>query len=99
VPGRFGGAHSSSARPACSTGAAPPPICPARPAPRNDIRPSSSQIRHAQRLLEAIGHPVDRIACGSGSVRRPPSGSAFKHIVGTSPYAYRAAFTARPVNA
>ncbi|MBB5158361.1 transcriptional regulator GlxA family with amidase domain [Saccharopolyspora phatthalungensis] len=51
-----------------------------------------TRIRQAQYLLEATGHPVDRIATQVGFGSPTAFRDRFKRIVGTSPNAYRAAF-------
>jgi transcriptional regulator GlxA family with amidase domain len=51
-----------------------------------------ARIRQAQYLLEATSHPVDRIAGQVGFGSPTAFRDRFKHIVGTSPNAYRAAF-------
>jgi transcriptional regulator GlxA family with amidase domain len=51
-----------------------------------------TRIRHAQQLLEATDHPVDRIAGQVGFSSPTSFRDRFKRIVGTSPHAYRAAF-------
>jgi transcriptional regulator GlxA family with amidase domain len=51
-----------------------------------------SRIRQAQYLLEATGHPVDRIATQVGFGSPTAFRDRFKRIVGTSPNTYRAAF-------
>jgi transcriptional regulator GlxA family with amidase domain len=51
-----------------------------------------ARIREAQYLLEATGHPVDRIATQVGFGSPTAFRDRFKRVVGTSPHAYRAAF-------
>nr|WSZ96676.1 helix-turn-helix domain-containing protein [Streptomyces sp. NBC_00857] len=51
-----------------------------------------ARIRRAQYLLEATGHPVDRIASEVGFGSPTAFRDRFKRVVGTSPHAYRAAF-------
>ncbi|MFQ6395346.1 GlxA family transcriptional regulator [Nocardia sp. KC 131] len=51
-----------------------------------------TRVRHAQYLLEATTHPVDRIAGQVGFGSPTAFRDRFKRIVGTSPHAYRAAF-------
>ncbi|MEV6426435.1 helix-turn-helix domain-containing protein [Nocardia sp. NPDC051463] len=51
-----------------------------------------TRIRHAQYLLEATAHPVDRIAGQVGFGSPTAFRDRFKRIVGTSPNAYRSAF-------
>ena len=51
------------------------------------------RIRQAQYLLESTNHPVDRIATQTGFGSPTAFREHFKRIVGTSPNAYRAAFT------
>ncbi|PXY20703.1 GlxA family transcriptional regulator [Prauserella muralis] len=55
-----------------------------------------SRIRHAQYLLEATDHSVDRIAAQAGFGSPTAFRDRFKRIVGTSPHAYRAAFRRLP---
>jgi transcriptional regulator GlxA family with amidase domain len=50
------------------------------------------RIRQAQYLLEATGHPVDRIAAQVGFGSPTAFRDRFKRIVGTNPHTYRAAF-------
>lgn len=51
-----------------------------------------SRIRQAQYLLEATGHPVDRIAAQVGFGSPAAFRDRFKRIVGTNPHSYRSAF-------
>ncbi|WP_039800029.1 GlxA family transcriptional regulator [Nocardia araoensis] len=51
-----------------------------------------ARIRQAQHLLEATGHPVDRIAGQVGFGSPTAFRDRFKRVVGTSPHSYRAAF-------
>jgi transcriptional regulator GlxA family with amidase domain len=54
-----------------------------------------TRVRQAQHLLEVTTHPVDRIASQVGFGSPTAFRERFKRIVGTSPYAYRAAFQDR----
>jgi transcriptional regulator GlxA family with amidase domain len=51
-----------------------------------------ARVRQAQHLLEATGHPVDRIAGEVGFGSPTAFRERFKRVVGTSPHAYRASF-------
>ncbi|MBO3737336.1 GlxA family transcriptional regulator [Actinoplanes flavus] len=51
-----------------------------------------ARIRQAQHLLETTDHSVERIAGQAGFGSSTAFRERFKKIVGTSPYAYRAAF-------
>jgi len=55
-----------------------------------------ARIRRAQYLLEATRYPVDRIAGEVGFGSPTAFRDRFKRVVGTSPHAYRAAFTTAP---
>ena len=55
-----------------------------------------SRIRHAQRLLETTGHPVERIAGEVGFGSTTSFRDLFKSLVGTSPRDYRRAFQGSP---
>ena len=52
-----------------------------------------ARIRQAQYLLESTDHPVDRIAGQVGFGSSTAFRDRFKRVVGTSPAAYRAAFS------
>jgi transcriptional regulator GlxA family with amidase domain len=52
-----------------------------------------ARIRQAQYLLESTDHPVDRIAGQVGFGSPTAFRDRFKRVVGTSPAAYRAAFS------
>ncbi|MBV2362282.1 GlxA family transcriptional regulator [Streptomonospora nanhaiensis] len=52
-----------------------------------------ARIRRAQYLLEATDHPVDRIAGEVGFGSSTAFRDRFKRVVGTTPQAYRSAFT------
>jgi transcriptional regulator GlxA family with amidase domain len=52
-----------------------------------------ARVRRAQHLLEATDEPVERIAVRTGFGSPTAFREHFKRIVGTSPQAYRAAFT------
>ncbi|MFC0438968.1 GlxA family transcriptional regulator [Kutzneria buriramensis] len=52
-----------------------------------------ARVRRAQHLLEATGEPVERIAARTGFGSPTAFREHFKRIVGTSPQAYRNAFT------
>jgi transcriptional regulator GlxA family with amidase domain len=52
-----------------------------------------ARIRQAQYLLEATDHPIDRIAGQVGFGSPTAFRDRFKRVVGTSPAAYRAAFS------
>jgi transcriptional regulator GlxA family with amidase domain len=51
-----------------------------------------ARIRHAQYLLEATTHSVDRIAVQVGFGSPTAFRDRFKRLIGTSPHAYRRAF-------
>jgi transcriptional regulator GlxA family with amidase domain len=51
-----------------------------------------TRVRQAQHLLEATDHTIDRIAAQVGFGSPTAFRDHFKHIVGASPTAYRAAF-------
>ncbi|MFE0019650.1 GlxA family transcriptional regulator [Amycolatopsis sp. NPDC059021] len=51
-----------------------------------------ARVRQAQYLLEATGHPVDRIASQVGFGSPTAFRERFKRVVGTSPTSYRTAF-------
>lgn len=53
-----------------------------------------ARIRQAQYLLESTDHPIDRIAGQVGFGSPTAFRDRFKRVVGTSPAAYRAAFSA-----
>jgi transcriptional regulator GlxA family with amidase domain len=55
-----------------------------------------SRIRHAQRLLETTGHPVERVAGEVGFGSTTSFRDLFKSLVGTSPRDYRRAFQGTP---
>ena len=55
-----------------------------------------ARIRHAQRLLETTGHPVERIAGEVGFGSPTSFRDLFKSLVGTSPRDYRRAFGGSP---
>src|SRR5215210_751671 len=55
-----------------------------------------TRIRHAQRLLETTGHPVERIAVEVGFGSPTSFRELFKSLVGTSPRDYRRAFRSPP---
>jgi transcriptional regulator GlxA family with amidase domain len=52
-----------------------------------------ARVRRAQHLLEATDEPVERIAARTGFGSPTAFREHFKRIVGTSPQAYRNAFT------
>ncbi|MGB3444024.1 MAG: helix-turn-helix domain-containing protein [Actinophytocola sp.] len=52
-----------------------------------------ARVRRAQYLLEHTTHPVDRIAGEVGFGSPTAFRERFRRVVGTSPHAYRAAFT------
>jgi transcriptional regulator GlxA family with amidase domain len=52
-----------------------------------------ARVRRAQHLLEATDEPVERIAVRTGFGSPTAFREHFKRVVGTSPQAYRAAFT------
>ncbi|MEV4758668.1 helix-turn-helix domain-containing protein [Micromonospora sp. NPDC049559] len=51
-----------------------------------------TRVRQAQHLLEATGHPVERIAAQVGYGSPTAFRERFKRVVGTSPQAYRNSF-------
>jgi transcriptional regulator GlxA family with amidase domain len=51
-----------------------------------------ARVRQAQHLLEATDHTVDHIAAHVGFGSPTTFRDHFKHIVGTTPNAYRSAF-------
>lgn len=51
-----------------------------------------TRLRHAQYLLETTDHPVERICRQVGFTSPTTFRERFKHLVGTSPQAYRSAF-------
>ncbi|MCK9899908.1 helix-turn-helix domain-containing protein [Frankia sp. Cpl3] len=52
-----------------------------------------ARIRRAQHLLEATGHPVDRIAAQVGFGSPTAFRDRFRRVVGTTPQSYRNSFT------
>ncbi len=56
-----------------------------------------ARVRHAQYLLENGDDPVERIARQAGFGSPTAFRERFRRVVGTTPYAYRAAFRGRPV--
>jgi transcriptional regulator GlxA family with amidase domain len=55
------------------------------------------RVRQAQHLLETTTHTIDRTAAEVGFGSPTTFRDHFKHIVGTTPTAYRAAFNGKPV--
>ncbi|MEG3627739.1 GlxA family transcriptional regulator [Streptomyces poriticola] len=55
-----------------------------------------ARVRRAQYLLENSEHPVERIARQAGFGSPTAFRERFRRVVGTTPFAYRAAFRARP---
>ncbi|MEU6547846.1 helix-turn-helix domain-containing protein [Streptomyces sp. NPDC046859] len=56
-----------------------------------------ARVRRAQYLLENSDHPVERIARQAGFGSPTAFRERFRRVVGTTPYAYRAAFQGRTV--
>jgi transcriptional regulator GlxA family with amidase domain len=56
-----------------------------------------ARVRRAQFLLENGDHPIERIARQAGFGSPTAFRERFRRIVGTTPYAYRAAFHGKPV--
>ncbi|MEU6356572.1 helix-turn-helix domain-containing protein [Streptomyces sp. NPDC047072] len=54
-----------------------------------------ARVRRAQYLLENSGHPVERIARQAGFGSPTAFRERFRRVVGTTPQAYRAAFSAQ----
>ncbi|MGW8063763.1 GlxA family transcriptional regulator [Streptomyces ziwulingensis] len=55
-----------------------------------------ARVRRAQYLLENGDHPVERIARQAGFGSPTALRERFRRVVGTTPYAYRAAFRGKP---
>jgi transcriptional regulator GlxA family with amidase domain len=55
-----------------------------------------ARVRRAQYLLENTGHTVERVAQQAGFGSPTAFRERFRRVVGTTPYAYRAAFRAEP---
>lgn len=58
-----------------------------------------TRIRHAQHMLEVTDHPIDRVSEKVGFTSSAAFRERFKRIVGTTPLAYRAAFSSSPAPA